>query len=247
MKENYYNTFATGLIDSLLIRLNEHTDYLVPVRDTDTTDGDIVDAAKKGKLVRPDYAGSDFTWMEGKGLGTYEGKNMKKPITYKKIGIDATVHKYLLKQEMKPSMGDIDYSHEYASPFPDSVNKTLLLLKWITGIQSITGDTVVITKKELAKIGYDHISPLQLKIQFDKLFGYHKITEYHKSFYSGCLTYNYYNEDTKEWSVKIGSREMRYIRGAGTVILKTTQYFNLMTKIITYHRELLKASLAVAE
>ena len=232
MNKSYYTKFSVGLIDSLLIKSQEHTDYLVPL-----TRGSGATATGKdipmGTLVRPEKTGNDFEWMMGSSI-------VEKNQTWKKITLDETVHNWLIKSEMKPVLEDIDYDYEYVSPFPDNITKALLLLKWIIGIQVITKDIVTITREDLAKIGYDHLSPLQLKINFDKIFGKHEGIKSSNKQFNGCLTKNHYNEDTKEWYVKIGPREVIVDNGPGSVRIKTTQYNGLLDTIMQHHQEVLE-------
>tara|TARA_R110002153_G_scaffold272842_1_gene442214 strand:- start:47 stop:769 length:723 start_codon:yes stop_codon:yes gene_type:complete len=232
MNKSYYTKFSVGLIDSLLIKSQEHTDYLVPL-----TSGS--GATKTGKdvpenyLVRPEKTGNDFEWMMGSSM-------VEKNQTWKKLSTDETVHNWLIKSEMKPVLEDIDYDYEYKSPFDGTISKALLLLKWIIGLQVITKDTVSITREDLAKIGYDHLSPLQLKINFDKIFGKTDGLQYNSTKLNGCLTKNHYNEDTKTWDVKIGPREVIVDNGPGSVRIKTTQYNGLLDTIMQHHQEVLE-------
>lgn len=237
MKTQYYTKFSVGLIDSLLTRNQNDTDYLIPLTSgTGNTSGGT--HVQSGILVRPEKTSNDFEWMMGTSM-------VEKHQTWKSLDLDTTIHNWLLKQEMKTVLGDLDYDYEYASPFKDGLTKTLLILKWITGIQSITKQEVRISKQDLERIGLNH-PPLHYKIIFDEHYGplsshqLSKITGRHTRSLSGSLINNKYDPDTKEWVIKIGPRDTYVVDGPGSVRIKTTQFTGLLNMIIEDHNRLIE-------
>jgi len=232
MNTQYYTKFSVGLIDSLLTRQQENTDYLIPLTsgrgDTASTT-----TINERTLVRPEKTGNDFEWMMGSQM-------VERPQTWKRSNLDTTVHNWLIKQEMKPVLEDIDYDYEYASPFKDGITRLLLVFKWITGIQSITKEEVRLTKQDLELIGLDKPVYHYTKL-FETLFGpinsyeLSKITGRYTRDLSGSLTYNKYDPDTKEWVIKVGPRDLAVANGPGSVCIKTTSYTGLLNMIIEDH------------
>lgn len=215
----FYKIFATGTIDGMLIREDKKID------------ADKAEYFDHGR--RPDCKYHQVVSLQ-RIINT--GNNIKDHIdvrdnnmTVGKIvkGIDEAVFDYLCKKEYKPSFGDnIDYSYEFTMPFTDRINKMLLILKWVAGIQSINRKpNVTITDKDLSKIGLT-ISPLQL----------HKaIKEYFKD---AVFSKNQYNWDTKELVLSVGGRDLTVSDGPGYVKLKSTQYIGLLDMIMNHHKEL---------
>lgn len=152
MNKEYYNKFAIGLIDGLLIRLDQDYSML---------DGIEGPTERQNKRVRIRYGAVLQTnvWV-----GEKQGHIMKQP--------ERCVHDYLCKLNMIPSINEeIDYDKEYPSPFKDQFTRALLMLRWITGLQAMNKQNAVeITKEDLKEIELDHMSVMDWKIMFDKAF-----------------------------------------------------------------------------
>ena len=152
MNKEYYNKFATGLIDGLLIRLDQ--DYSI----LDTIEGETRNQTKKVRIRNGSILERNV-W-----IGEKNGHVMKTP--------ERSVHEWLCKLNMIPSTSEeLDYDKEYPSPFKDNVTKALLMLRWITGLQAMNKQNAVeITKEDLKEIGLEHMSVMDWKILFDKSF-----------------------------------------------------------------------------
>ncbi len=152
MNKEYYNKFAIGLIDGLLIRLDQDYSML------DGIDGPTERQNKRVRIRNGSVLQSNV-WV-----GEKNGHIMKTP--------EKSVHEWLCKLNMLPSTTEeLDYDKEYPSPFKDNVTKALLMLRWITGLQAMNQQNAVdITKKELEEIGLEHMSVMDWKILFDKTF-----------------------------------------------------------------------------
>ncbi|MCP4324981.1 MAG: hypothetical protein GY787_24660 [Alteromonadales bacterium] len=152
MNKEYYNKFATGLIDGLLIRLDQDYSML------DTIEGETRNQTKKVRIRNGSILERNV-W-----IGEKNGHVMKTP--------EQSVHEWLCKLNMIPSTSqEIDYDKEYPSPFKDNVTKALLVLRWITGLQAMNRQNAVdITKEDLKEIGLEHMSVMDWKILFDKSF-----------------------------------------------------------------------------
>ncbi len=215
---NYYNTFTTGTIDSLLMNIGKDG-YAIPV-DLET-DGDRKTEAhyyskiRKKRMIRNNV---------GKSKVRVGGPTTDKSraFGYEITPVDTFLRTYLHKEAMEAVMEDFNYEHEYASPFDNGINQMLLIYKWIIGLQSITKNIVDITKDDLAKLGMDHKSVMDIKIAFDKLFS-HEIV---KSTY-----------DSGTWFIKLGGRSLLVGEGPGYIKIKM-QIPALEDKIKAYHNEL---------
>ena len=160
MTTDYYNKFAVGLIDGLLIQTDE--DYSM----YDTIEGETKNQTKKVR-IRDGSILKRNAW-----IGEKNGHVMKTP--------EMSVHEWICKENMIPVIDDIDYEYEYPSPFSDAVTKALLMLRWVTGLQAMNNqDAVDITKEDLKEIGLDHQSVMDWKIVFDKMFR-PAISQYYK-------------------------------------------------------------------
>ena len=161
MTTDYYNKFAVGLIDGLLIQTDE--DYSM----YDTIEGETKNQTKKVR-IRDGSIKERNAW-----IGEKNGHVMKTP--------ERSVHEWICKLNMIPStFTDIDYDYEYPSPFKDNVTKALLMLRWVTGLQAMNNqDAVDITKEDLKEIGLDHTSVMDWKMVFDKMFR-PSISQYHE-------------------------------------------------------------------
>lgn len=196
---NYYFNYTSGLIDNLLVRTKAEN-YTVDGKRANVTDPK---APMPGRLHDQSRAFGELCI----------------PIDGHKRSF---LRDYLDKLQMKPSTGDINYDVEYASPFGNEINKLLLLFKWITGIQSITKDTVHITKEDLKAIDMEHMSTLDLKKTFSKIFW-------------NSLVTNMWNDGI--WTVKIGSRDLRVGEGPGYINMRVS-IPHLVQKIEEYHNNL---------
>lgn len=219
---NYYKTFTTGLIDGILIR----EDKKVPAHTAEYYDhGRKVEGYKyyqETSLRRMLNASKTLKkHMEHRDGITTEGLVIKN-------NIDTCVYDYLCKLELKPSFGnDIDYTYEFAPPFTDTVNKMLLILKWVAGIQSITkSNQITITKEELSEIGLN-MSPLDLHKAIKAIFK------------DAAFSKNVYNHDERYVVLGVGGRDLQVSEGYGYVNLKMTQYTGLLNAIIAHHEKLL--------
>lgn len=201
MNKEYYNKFAIGLIDGLLIRLDQDYSML------DGLDGPTQNQNKKVR-IRYESVLQSNVW-----IGEKQGHIMKQP--------ERCVHDYLCKQNMIPSTNEeIDYDVEYPSPFSDGVTKSLLMLRWVTGLQAMNKQNAVdITKEDLKEIGLDHMSVMDWKIAFDKSF---------KPVVSSYLD--------GTWTVKIGSRDAVPGTGPGTIKIKVSQFNGLYNNIVEHHQ-----------
>lgn len=134
--------------------------------------------------------------------------------------IDTYLREWLLKQEMKP-VANLDYDYEHPTPFDNKINKILLLLKWIIGIQKIKG-VAEITKEDLKELDLDF-----------------SLTTLHKLLFAvdKCLVTNSFNEDETILIVKVGSRELKSGVGPGYVNMRISIPY-LMDKITAYHEKL---------
>ncbi len=205
MKNQYYNKFAIGLIDGLLIKLDPDYSML------DTIEGETRNQTKKVRI-------RDGSVLEkNKWVGEKCGHIMKQP--------EVSVHEWICKQNMIAVINDIDYEYEYPSPFKDGVTKSLLMLRWITGLQAINKQNAIdITKEDLKEIGLDHTSVMDWKMTFDKLF--RPVT-------------SQYHEGT--WTVKIGGRDAIPGNGPGTIKIKTTQFTGLYNMILDHHKKMIES------
>ena len=152
MNKEYYNKFAVGLIDGLLIRLDEEYSML------DGVEGPTKNQNKHVRIRNGAILQSNVF------VGEKQGHIMKTP--------ERCVHDYLCKLNMIPSINkEIDYDKEYPSPFKDQFTRALLMLRWITGLQAMNNqDAVELTKEDLKEIELDHMSIMDWKIMFDKAF-----------------------------------------------------------------------------
>lgn len=196
---NYYFNFPSGLIDNLLVRTNAEN-YTVDGKRANVTD---TKAPMPGRL-------HDQSRAFGELCIPIDGHNR------------SFLRDYLDKLEMKASTGEINYDFEYASPFGNDINKLLLLYKWITGIQSITKNTVQITKEDLKAIDMDHMSTLDLKKTFNKIFW-------------NSLVINTWNDGI--WNIKVGGRDLRVDDGPGYINMRIG-IPHLLEKIKEYHTNL---------
>jgi len=205
MNTEYYNKFAVGLIDGLLIRLDQDYSML------DGIEGPTQNQNKKVRIRN----GSILKKNEW--VGEKQGHIMKP--------IETSVHEWLCKQNLIPTVGkEIDYDYEYPSPFSDKITKSLLMLRWITGLQAINKqDAIEITKSDLAEIGLEHQSVMDWKIIFDKTFK-PVISSYHNG----------------TWLVKIGGRDAVPGNGPGTIKIKVSQFSGLYNNIVEHHNKVKK-------
>ena len=206
MKKEYYNKFAVGLIDSLLIKTDQ--DYSM----YETVEGETKNQTKRLRIRN----GSIIE--RNKWIGEKCGHIMKP--------MELSVHEWLCKQNMIPGLSadTIDYDLEYPSPFKDGVTKALLMLRWVTGLQSINKqDAVLITKEDLKEIGLDHTSVMDWKMTFDKMFK-PVISHYDKGI----------------WTVKIGGRDVVPGNGPGTINIKVAQFNGLFDSILKHHDRLIE-------
>ena len=196
---NYYFNYTSGLIDNLLVRTKAEN-Y--------TVDG------KRANVTNPKAPMPGRLHDQSRAFGELS------------IPIDGTnrsfLRDYLDKKEMKAGTGDINYDHEYASPFSNEINKLLLLFKWITGIQSITKNVVQITREDLKAIDMEHMSTLDLKKTFGKLFW-------------NSLVTNMWNDGV--WTIKVGGRDLRVDEGPGYINMRIS-IPHLVDKITEYHNNL---------
>lgn len=219
---NYYKTFTTGLIDGILIREDKKIpDTQAEYYDQGRGVGDqkwYQQTALRRMLNKPAELESHTEVRDGT---MTNGKVIK-------YNIDACVYDYLCKLELKPSFGnELDYSYEFAPPFTDTINKLLLLTKWISGIQSIT-------EKTLIQIGKDEIEELDLNMTPLDL---HKAIK--ATFKDSVFSMNRYNSDEKYVVLSIGGRDRKVTEGPGYVKLKTPQYIQLLNNIMEYHDRLI--------
>ena len=204
MTTDYYNKFAVGLIDGLLIQTDE--DYSM----YDTIEGETKNQTKKVR-IRDGSILKRNAW-----IGEKNGHVMKTP--------EMSVHEWICKQNMIPVIDDIDYEYEYPSPFSDAVTKSLLMLRWVTGLQAMNNqDAVDITKEDLKEIGLDHTSVMDWKMVFDKMFR-PSISQYHEG----------------AWTVKIGGRDAVPGNGPGTIKIKVTQFTGLYNMILDHHKKVME-------
>ena len=202
---NYYFNFSTGLIDTLLLKTKaEH----------------YFNQQNLNQKNLSKYRGrNNIEKIDGHYVGTTNGHKTS-------MGLDEFVYSHLAAQSLKPSINtESNYETEFVSPFPDEINKMLLLLKWVAGIQSITGEWAVeITKDTLKEIEMDHISPMDVKILFEKLFKYTPI-----------LIKSIYEKGT--YTIKLGPRDLLCELGPGRVNIRL-DYPHLLDKIQQHHNKL---------
>lgn len=201
---NYYNTFTIGTIDSLLQNTMKDGYCLEETSRTKRTHWSKL--TKKGVRRLNQMITRDEM---GRQIGTAESP-------------DKFLRNFLHKEAMEAVMEEFNYKHEYASPFDNGINQMLLIYKWISGRQSITKEMVLISKDDLAKLGMDHKSVMDIKIAFDKVFP-HEIV---KSTY-----------DSGTWFIKLGSRSLMVGEGPGYIKIRM-QIPALTEKIKAYHDEL---------
>lgn len=201
---NYYNTFTIGTIDSLLQNTMKDRYCLEETSPSKRTHWSKL--TKKGvRRLNQRIARDEM----GRQIGTAESP-------------DTFLRNFLHKEAMEAVMQNFNYQHEYASPFDNGVNQMLLIYKWITGLQSLTKEIVLIDKSALAKLGMDHKSVMDIKIAFDKLFPYEIV----KSTY-----------DSGTWFIKLGSRSLLVGEGPGYIKIKM-QIPALEEKIRKHHDDL---------
>jgi len=217
---NFYTNWKTGFIDGLLTRI-AYTDYAIAKKEEDPKwntipyELELYSKALKTKvkrlnLVQKEVAVGGPTTERSRSFGS------------KLMPIDTYLKTFMMKKNMIPSMGNIEHSKEYNSPFENSINRMLLVYKWILGIQAITKDTVVISKEELVKLGMDHKSVMDIKKAFDKLFYNNIVTSYY--------------EDHK-WFIKLTGGSFGMAEGPGYINI-SIPIPGLVKKIKEHHKEL---------
>lgn len=217
---NYYFNYNTGLIDGLLTRLGIE-DYAFAEGTQDPRANEVpndlyMKSRTLGKKVKRNNVLQSNVMVGGP--ITEKSRNTG----HKTEPIDKYLRNWLHKQAMEAVLEDFDYDHEYYSPFDNNINKLLLILKWITGIQSITRNMVEITKEDLKAIDMDHKSVMDIKIAFDKLF-------------YNSIVYSSYDAGT--WSIKLGTRDLKVGEGPGFINMRI-DIPHLVTKITEYHTNL---------
>lgn len=221
-KYNYYKTFSTGLIDGILIR----EDKKIPTTQAEYYDNERNVSGEKWHqqtslrrmINSKDNIEKHLEVRDGTMTEGYAGLS----------NIDTCVYDYLCRLELKPSFGgEIDYTYEFAAPFSDTINKLLLIVKWVAGIQSITQEnSVEITKDNLKEIST--MSPLQLHKAIKELFK------------DDVFGRNHYNYDDNILTLMVGGRDRKISEGFGYIKIKTTQYTGLLNNIMKHHDELIK-------
>ena len=210
MNKEYYNKFAIGLIDGLLVRLDQDYSQLVNV-DGDTRNQTKKSRVRHGSILNTE--GQRTNSLTPSLIGEKKGFLMVQP--------ERSVHEWICKLNMIPStFEEIDYDKEYPSPFKDQFTRALLMLRWITGLQAMNNqDAVELTKEDLKEIELDHMSIMDWKIMFDKAFR---------------PVVSHYHEGT--WTVKIGSRDTVPGTGPGTIKIKVSQISGLYNNILAHHQ-----------
>lgn len=229
---NYYFNYTSGLIDGLLKRTGTE-DYVIVEGSTDPGKTNkygrtiprehILYSSLINKKVIPQ------NWIDTETMpGKIYDQSRNTGDTW--IPIDGHKKSYLREWLSKnestiftPSTSnEVDYDKEYKSPFDNNIDKMLLILKWIAGIQSITGKTVEITREDLKAIDMEHKSTMDIKIAFDKIF-------------PKSIVYSSYDSGT--WSIKLGTRDIRTGNGPGYINMRIN-IPHLVENIETYHNDL---------
>jgi hypothetical protein len=234
---NFFKTYSTGLIDSVLIK-TEAKGYVKPV----------------GKEYTRDEFHCDWKYANNPQTGeNYDIESQ--PNTYDRV---ARNHKIIEANKMRSGYGDrgrdsgnvtepidtflrtwletkddtifntrpgeeveLNFEKEYPLPFKDGKTiVALLLFKWVNLKCRIAGGTVNITSDDLNDIG-NNITLVDLS----KLL---------RSYFDKSLIKNWYDKETKTLTIQTGGRDQRVSEGPGYIT------FDLGPKQLEFAEKLVK-------
>jgi len=215
---NYYTTFTTGIIDGLLLNTlaNEYC-YKVD-KEALRKDAPYYYSTMKKAYVQRNNIISDTAENRG------TRNDRSNAFGRKEVPVENHLRTYLIKKtgEYRAIIEDkFDYEEEYKSPFESSINRMLLIFKWISGIQSITKNTAVIKQSDIDQIGLN-VKLGALKASFEKMFEKQIVTS---------------TQSNDEWRIKIGGNALNTGMGPGFIKLRI-QIPALIESIHTYHKDL---------
>tara|TARA_R110002153_G_scaffold270643_1_gene437186 strand:+ start:56 stop:841 length:786 start_codon:yes stop_codon:yes gene_type:complete len=217
---NYFKTYSTGLIDSVLIK-TEAKGYVIPCGVGYTKDdlncdwkwannpqtGENYDLEKSEKSydrVRRNNGGNEVSRNQGYTTerARVDGRKTTPIDIFLRTWLDTkddTIFNTIPGEDPI-----IDYGKEYPLPFKNKKDIiALLLFKWVSMKCKINQGQVQITADDIKNIGIN-ITLVDLSILL-------------KSYFDRSLIRNWYDQESKTLELKVGGREQKNGKGAGYI------------------------------
>tara|TARA_R110001632_G_C11312580_1_gene414837 strand:- start:46 stop:951 length:906 start_codon:yes stop_codon:yes gene_type:complete len=210
---NYFKTFSTGLIDSVLIK-TKAKGYVTPCGSTYaaqelncdwtwTNDNDDPDLDRVRRNNGGDKVANNSGYRNER--SRIDGRITTPIDTFLRNWLETKDDTIFNTNPLRSNEEeDIDYTKEYSLPFKHaSVTEMLIFFKWITMKAQLNSGMAKITQDDLLEVGCKFTL-----VDFSKLL---------KSFFDKSITRNWYDQETKTLEVKVGSRELKVAEGPGYI------------------------------